>query len=84
MKCDVMRIFLEFHSFKKFEKCLNVTFIALILKNHGATKVEDFCPIRLVSGVYKIISKVLANQLNLVMEQIISKPQNAFVQGRQI
>lgn len=47
-------------------------------------EVDDFHPISLVSGVYKIISKVLANRLSVVMEQIISKPQNAFVRGRQI
>jgi hypothetical protein len=37
-----------------------------------------------VSGVYKIIAKVLANGLKRVLEKIISEPQNAFVKGRQI
>jgi hypothetical protein len=37
-----------------------------------------------VSGVYKIIAKVLANRLRRVVEMIILKPQNAFVKGRQI
>jgi proline dehydrogenase len=37
-----------------------------------------------VSGVYKIIGKVLANKLSRVVEKIISKLQNAFVKGRQI
>jgi hypothetical protein len=37
-----------------------------------------------VSGVYKIIAKVLANWLRRVVEKIISKPHNAFVRGRQI
>lgn len=32
--------------------------------------------------VYKIISKVIANHLSKVMEQIIYKPQNAFVQSK--
>jgi hypothetical protein len=45
---------------------------------------KDFRPISLVSGVYKIIEKVLANRLRKVVEKIISKPQNAFVKGRQI
>jgi hypothetical protein len=44
----------------------------------------DFQPISLVSGVYKIIVKVLANRMSHVMEKIISKPKNAFVKGRQI
>jgi hypothetical protein len=44
----------------------------------------DFRPFSLVSGVYKIIAKVLANRMSRVMEKIISKPQNAFVKGRHI
>jgi hypothetical protein len=45
---------------------------------------KDFRPISLVSGVYKIIAKVLANRLRKVVDKLISKPQNAFVKGRQI
>jgi len=37
-----------------------------------------------VGGVYKIVPRVLANRLELVVENIISKPQNAFIKGRQI
>jgi hypothetical protein len=37
-----------------------------------------------VSGVYKIIAKVLANRMRRVVEKVISKSQNAFVKGRQI
>ena len=37
-----------------------------------------------MGGVYKIIAKFLASRMRRVMERIISKPQNAFVKGRQI
>ena len=60
------------------------TFISLILKTHGAKEIKDFHPISRVGGVYKIISKVLANKMRRVIDRIISKPQNAFVKGRQI
>jgi hypothetical protein len=45
--------------------------------------VVDFLSISVVSGVYKIIAKVLANRLRRVVEKIIKAP-NAFVRGRQI
>ncbi|XP_022857495.1 uncharacterized protein LOC111378514 [Olea europaea var. sylvestris] len=38
----------------------------------------------LVSGVYKIIAKVLANRLKEVLGKVVSKFQKAFVKGRQI
>jgi hypothetical protein len=37
-----------------------------------------------VGGVYKIVAKVLANRLKMVVEKIISKPQNTFIRGRQL
>jgi hypothetical protein len=46
--------------------------------------IKDFRPISLVGGVYKIISKVLANRLKMVLEKIISSSQNVFIRGRQI
>jgi hypothetical protein len=45
------------------KKSLNATFIALIPKKPRVVDVKDFRPISLVSGVYKIITKVLANKL---------------------
>jgi hypothetical protein len=83
VKGDIMAVFADFHSCK-FVKSINSTFISLIPKFHGAKEIKDFCPISLVGGVYKIIAKVLANRIRRVMDRIISKPQNAFVKGRQI
>jgi hypothetical protein len=37
-----------------------------------------------MGGAYKVVAKVLANKLKLVMEKIVSKPQNAFIEDRQI
>jgi hypothetical protein len=84
IKSDLMRVFQDFHTHSKFVKSLNATFIALIPKKHGASDLKDFRPISLVSGVYKIIAKVLANRMRKVVEKIISKSQNAFIKDRQI
>jgi hypothetical protein len=56
----------------------------LIPKKTGAVDVRDFRPISLVGGIYKIISKVLANRFKSVLGKIISNTQNAFIGGRQI
>jgi hypothetical protein len=86
IKTDIMGVFQDFHTYSKFVKSLNATFIALILKKSRALDLKDFFfwPISLVSGVYKIIAKVLVNRLRRVVKKVISKPQNAFVKGREI
>jgi hypothetical protein len=50
----------------------------------GAVDIKEFRRIILMGGVYKIVAKVLAKRLKMVVEKIISKPQNAFIKGRQI
>lgn len=62
----------------------NATFIVLIPKKSGAVDIKDFRPISLVSGTYKIISKILVNRLKEVLGKVVTKCQNAFVKGRQI
>jgi len=54
------------------------------LKKNAAIEVKDFRPISFVGGVYKIIAKVLATRLHMVMGDIVSSLQNAFVRNSQI
>ena len=84
LKSDLMAVFHHFHVTGQFEKSLNATFIALIPKKASAVEVKDFRPISLVGGVYKILAKVLATRLRMVLGEIISAPQNAFILNRQI
>ena len=53
-------------------------------KKSNAVEVRDFRLISLIGGVYKIIAKVLANRLKMVLGDIVHESQNAFVKGRQI
>lgn len=76
--------FKDFYDLGRFEKSLNPTFLLLIPKKGGTKDLKDFRPINLVGGLYKILSKVLANKLKVVVEKAISKYKNAFVEGRQI
>ncbi len=84
VKADILAAAQEFHTHSQFEKSLNATFIALIPKKSESLEVKDFRPISLVGSVYKILAKVLANRLRLVLHKLISASQNAFVKGRQI
>ena len=81
---DVMDFFGEVHKYCKFEKSLNTTFLSLIPKKVNATNIRDFQPISLIRSVYKLLSKVLANRLRLVLDGVISESQNLFVGGCQI
>jgi hypothetical protein len=76
---DILAVCQEFHEHCQFERSLNATFVALIPKKHGANELRDFRPISLVGGLYKIIAKLLANRLSVVLGKIISPSQNAFV-----
>ena len=81
---DVMDFFDYFYRHFVFERSLNASFLILIPKKSNAVNIMDFRPISLVGSVYKLLSKVLANRLRAVLDNLISKSQNSFVGGRQI
>ena len=81
---DVMDVFDYFHRHSMFERSMNTSFLTLIPKKCNAVNIKDFCPISLVGSVYKSLSKVLANRLRAVLDNLISETQNSFVGGRQI
>ncbi|RHN65973.1 putative RNA-directed DNA polymerase [Medicago truncatula] len=84
LKGDVMRFLVEFHRNGKLAKGINSTFIALIRKVENPQSLNEFRPISLVGSMYKILAKVLANRIRLVIGSVISDAQSAFVKGRQI
>ena len=79
---DVMDVFDYFHRHSVFERSMNASFLTLIPKKCNVVNIKDFRPISLVGSVYKLLSKVLANKLRAVLDNLISKTQNLFVGGR--
>lgn len=73
----------EFHLRGKLSNQIRASFIALIPKKVGADCIKDFFPINLIGCIYKILDKVLAARIKIVLPSI-SICQGAFVHGRQI
>nr|GEU95694.1 cysteine-rich receptor-like protein kinase [Tanacetum cinerariifolium] len=81
---DVINAVKEFFNSSSFLKGCNSSFISLIPKVLGANKLNEFRPISLTGCQFKIIGKILANRLSLVIGDIVSQEQSAFIKGRQI
>jgi hypothetical protein len=81
---EVCKVTLHFLNGSKLDEKINATYIALIPKNTALTYVTDFKPISLCNVIYKIIAKLLANRLKMVLPHVISANQSAFIPGRLI
>jgi len=74
-----MGLFVDFHKSGTFEKTLNVTFVNLLPKVARAEDISKFRPISLVGSVYKILAKVLASRLSIVIGKVVGPYQHAFI-----
>nr|GEY59725.1 RNA-directed DNA polymerase, eukaryota, reverse transcriptase zinc-binding domain protein [Tanacetum cinerariifolium] len=81
---DVVKAVEEFFVSSKFPPGSNSSFITLIPKTQDAKMVKDFRPISLIGSTYKIITKIMANRLSMVISDLVSDVQSAFVFIRQI
>lgn len=65
----------KFHRRGKLNKEINATFLALIPKVPNPVELREFKPISLVGCIYKLLAKILANRIKVVMPFIISPSQ---------
>lgn len=84
LKEDITGFLTEFHRNGKLSRGIYSTFIALIPKVESPQKLNEFRPISLVGNMYKILAKVLANRLKMVIVSVISETQTTFVKNKQI
>nr|GEX00497.1 RNA-directed DNA polymerase, eukaryota [Tanacetum cinerariifolium] len=70
---DVVATMKYFFQIGSIPKCCNSSFIALISKIPDAKMVKDFRPISLIVSLYKIIAKILANRLVVVLKDIVNE-----------
>ena len=61
-----------------------MTWVTLTPKIDEAKEIKDFRPISMISCSYKVVAKVLANQLRSVMNGLVRETRMAFMQGRQV
>nr|GEX27448.1 RNA-directed DNA polymerase, eukaryota [Tanacetum cinerariifolium] len=84
IECDVVKAVKWFFLHERIPSGGNSSFITLIPKASNANMVKDFRPISLIGSVYKIVAKILANRLVLVLGDLVSDTQSAFLKERQI
>jgi hypothetical protein len=84
LKDDLLKVVRESQSSGKVLGCLNSTFLALIPKNQSGRSFSDYHLISCCNIIYKIISKVIAYRLKLMLSDVISKEQFGFLSNLQI
>ncbi|KAG9446327.1 hypothetical protein H6P81_012455 [Aristolochia fimbriata] len=84
MKNDIVSLLEDFYHNGIKHRSIGLSIIKLVPKKEGAENVRDYRPISLISGLYKIIARVLASRLKKVSASIISLQQSAFIKSRQI
>ncbi|KAJ0765374.1 putative RNA-directed DNA polymerase [Helianthus annuus] len=82
MEEDFMRLFEEFHETGFISKECSLSYITLIAKNKAPMGLKDYRPINLVGVINKVISKVIAARIKIVMGDVISESQSAFLKER--
>lgn len=74
----------EFYDKGRLDWRLNLSFLKLIPKKEDSATVKHFRLSSLISSFYKILSKLLAERLKVVIHDLISNSQGDFIKEKQI
>ncbi|XP_060211885.1 uncharacterized protein LOC132639460 [Lycium barbarum] len=84
VKADVVDAVKEFFNTGRMFKGINCITLNLLPKIPNPITVKDFRPIACCTILYKLIAKVLAARLQVVMPSLICEAQAGFIPGRKI
>ena len=84
MKYDVFKAVLEFFSSGWILPGFNSNIIALFSKTNDDISIDQYRPIVMDNFKFKVISKVLADILEVIMLSIVSQEQMGFIHDRNI
>lgn len=79
VKKDLHKMVLKSQNFEKIGGSMNSSFLALIPKEKGANNFNRFCLISLCKIGYKLIIKVIANRLKVLLPSIIPENQGGLL-----
>ena len=81
---NVIEAVIEFFTTGKIFRNLNSNFMVLIPKQESAASLDNFRPIVIRNFIFKIITKFIADRLNIITSRIISLQQFGFICRRRI
>nr|GEY35359.1 outer envelope pore protein 16-2, chloroplastic-like [Tanacetum cinerariifolium] len=81
---DIITYVNDFYHSTSISRGCNSSFITIVPKVDDPLTISDFRPISLIGCQYKIIEKVLANCLSLVIHSVVGDVQMAFIKGQKI
>jgi len=81
---DFYNLCSSFHDGNVCLRSINGSNITLVPKHDNALKVSDYRPISLLNISVKILTKILANRLQLLLPSFIHKNQYGFIKARAI
>eukprot|EP00253_Pinus_taeda_P035638 PITA_35638 len=81
---DLLHVIEDSRISGRIEASITSTFIVLIPKANNPSSFYEYHPISLCNCIYKIIAKIISNQMRPILSKHISLEQFAFLQDRQI
>lgn len=84
IKQDFYNLCFAFHSREVCLQSINGSFITLIPKVDGPSRINDFRPISLLNSSVKLITKLLANRLQPFITKLVHENRYGFIKSRSI